>query len=221
MRFLKIVWMVTGILLIISSCTDSYVGRWIFWNVSDIEDYEKFPNHKLDRSVTPFSFFPSSDDRQEVSFAAGQILETDFNEALEKSGTTAFLIIRNDTLLYENYFNDYSRASVNTSFSMAKSITSLLVGIALDKALIGSESDPVTKYIPELSLTDAKYSEVTINHLLNMKSGIRFADHDAPWGDKPKAYYYPDLRDKVKSLEIEYSPGENLNTIAITPLYWG
>jgi hypothetical protein len=51
---------------------------------------------------------------------------------LEASGTTAFLVVHDDQLLYERYFSGYDRTSMHTSFSMARSFASALVGIAID-----------------------------------------------------------------------------------------
>jgi CubicO group peptidase (beta-lactamase class C family) len=56
--------------------------------------------------------------------------------------------------LYEKYFNGYQHYSINTSFSVAKSINSALIGIAIDEGSIASVDDPITKYIPELKEKD-------------------------------------------------------------------
>jgi beta-lactamase family protein len=68
-----------------------------------------------------------------------------FDSFLASTGTTAFIVIKDDKILYEKYFNGYQRDSINTSFSMAKSITSALIGIAIDEGLIASVDDPITK----------------------------------------------------------------------------
>ena len=59
--------------------------------------------------------------------------EDDFEAFLERMGTSAFLVIRDDTLLYEKYFNGSDRSSMMTSFSVAKSFTSFLVVAAIDE----------------------------------------------------------------------------------------
>lgn len=55
---------------------------------------------------------------------------------------------------------------------MAKSITSALIGIAIDEGLIASTNDPVTKYIPELRQKDPRFDNITIKNLLTMSSGL-------------------------------------------------
>jgi CubicO group peptidase (beta-lactamase class C family) len=121
------------------------------------------------------------------------------------TGTTAFIVIQDDTILYENYFNGFQRDSIVTSFSSAKSFNSALIGIAIDEGWIDSVDDPVVKYIPEI--TRRGLDDLTLKHLLDMSSGIRYLEDEnmfplfAPFSDDAKTYYYPDLR----KLALEYT----------------
>jgi CubicO group peptidase (beta-lactamase class C family) len=74
-------------------------------------------------------------------------------------------------LLYERYFNGYDESSQQTSFSMAKSFASALVGIAIDEGHIKSIDEPITNYIPELLEKDKRFGSITIRNLLTMSSG--------------------------------------------------
>ena len=74
-----------------------------------------------------------------------------FDDFLERNGTTAFIMIRNDEVLYERYFNGFRHNSICTSFSTAKSFVSALIGIAISEKLIQNIDDPIVKYLPELS----------------------------------------------------------------------
>lgn len=206
----------------ISCNTNTYVGRWMTWRASDIKDYEKFPAIEFPPSNHPFHFIPAAHttlDSLKVPFRKDEtgLLE----QVLEHSETTAFLVIRNDSLLYERYFNGYDRSSMNTSFSVGKSITALLVGKAIEEGLINSVNDPVTTYFPELLNVDPAYNLVTIEHLLNMRSGIQFKDHDLPWGDKPKAYYHPNLRARIMELPITFVPGSKFQYNSYNPILAG
>jgi len=211
------------IFFIITQCTTkSYLGRWVIWNKSDIEDYMKFPNYSFNASSKPFYFHENFDFTYDTILASEKKnKKTPLSDILEKSKTTAFLIIRNDTILYEKYLNGYDKQSINTSFSTAKSITSLLVGLAIDDGFIASEYDQITNYLPELLQMDSNYSKVRISHLLDMRSGIQFKDHDLPWGDKPKAYYHPRLRDRVLNLPLTSPPGENFQYNSYNPIIIG
>jgi CubicO group peptidase (beta-lactamase class C family) len=202
--------------------TKSYIGRWIFWNSSDIEDYMKFPNHPFQASNDPFFFENSIDFSYDTLLVSEKkSIKSTLRYVLEKTHTTAFLIIRNDSVLYEKYLSGYDRHSINTSFSTAKSITSLLLGLAIEDGLIASENDKVTNYLPELLHVDTNYSLLRISHLLDMFSGIQFKDHDLPWGDKPKAYYHPRLRERVMELPLTFLPGEAFQYNSYNPIILG
>jgi CubicO group peptidase (beta-lactamase class C family) len=118
----------------------------------------------------------------------------DFDSFLAKNGTQAFIVIQNDTILYEQYFNSTSRDTMVTSFSVAKSFTSTLIGIAISEGLIQNVTDPITDYLPELAERDSAFAKITIRDLLMMSSGIKYKEF--PWanGDDAKTYYFPDLR---------------------------
>ena len=100
-----------------------------------------------------------------------------FPEAMaEKSATQGIMIIHDDNIVYEMYRGDFSADRLATVFSVSKSITSLLCGIAVDEGYIESIDDPVTKYLPELKGKDRRWEMLTIRHLLCMKSGLDFDD---------------------------------------------
>ncbi|MBQ3709286.1 MAG: serine hydrolase [Bacteroidales bacterium] len=100
-----------------------------------------------------------------------------FEEAIkDASRTQGVMIIHNDSIVYEKYWGDFSADRLATVFSVSKSITSLLCGIAVDEGYIKSIDDPVTKYLPELKRKDPKWERLTIRHLLNMESGLDFDD---------------------------------------------
>ena len=98
-------------------------------------------------------------------------------EALNaKSTTQGLLIIHDDSIVYERYWGDFSADRIATIFSVSKSITSLLCGIAVDDGYIRSIDDPVTDYLPELKKKDPRWQRLTIRHLLDMRSGLDFDD---------------------------------------------
>jgi CubicO group peptidase (beta-lactamase class C family) len=228
-KIFLIIFMIITILVLayfmISARTNTYWGRWFAWKASDIDDYQRFPFHPVDNA--PPVFFFDKNLRPDFFYLniayeyKGKPQTSNLDELLQQSGTTAFIVIKDDAILYENYFNGYSRDSINTSFSIAKSVTSLLVGIAIDQGHIENIHDPITTYIPELLDVNERYDLVTIEHLLSMKSGIEFVDHDLPWGDKPKAYYHPRLREIVLKLEIEEEPGNTFAYNTYNPILLG
>lgn len=192
-----------------------------------INDYKKFPFKEISCGPSHFSFITD----KEKESAATEILKnveyqyrnetirSSLDELLRSTGTNTFIIIQNDTIVCEKYFNRYTRESINSSFSVAKSFVSSLVGIAIDEGLITSIEDRVADYLPELK---NKVSEtLSINHLISMASGIRYNPSHYPWADEPMSYHYPDLRKLVlKAIRQDYQPGtyfqySNYNTILL------
>jgi CubicO group peptidase (beta-lactamase class C family) len=108
----------------------------------------------------------------------------------------AVVIARHGKLVFEQYFAgldqpwgspagpyDFDATTRHDMRSVTKSVTSLLVGIAIDRRLIGSVNEPIVKFFPELSsMKNDGWDNVTLRHLLTMTSGIRW-DETRPWSD--------------------------------------
>lgn len=192
----------------LSSCT---VGRFVIYNFADIKDYKKFPSRPLESSDTPFLFYRSSEKpKAPKSITQADGKEFPFGEFLKKNKTVAFLIIQNDTLQYEQYFNGYDRNSIVPSFSMAKSITSFLIGCAIDDGLIHSIDDPVSRYIPELKKNG--FDRVSIKELLQMTSGLHFSEsYFSPFSEVASFYYGRNLEKGVLKFKLDNPPGEQFS----------
>lgn len=197
------------ILVIILFTTNKYIYRLVFWNFPHIDDYKRFPYHSIQNKKPTFYFTINHNKENEFASKFKTLryklrykeLETNFDELLTSTGTTAFIVIKDDTILCEKYYNGYHRDSINTSFSMAKSVLSLLVGIAIDEGYIKSVDEPITNYLPELK--QSVFQKFTIKHLLLMKSGISYKEGFEPWKDEPKTYYYPDLRKLALQVRLD------------------
>ena len=149
-------------------------------------------------------------------------VERDLEQFLAASDTTAFLIVRGDTLLYEGYFNGAGHDTVQTSMSVAKSVLSALVGIAIGEGRIGSVDDPITRYVPELAERDRRFEKITLRHLLTMTSGLRYEEDGGPWGDDTATYYAPDLRAlALEKTEVTEPPGRRFHYNNFNPLLVG
>jgi CubicO group peptidase (beta-lactamase class C family) len=168
------------------------------WVDASVLDYLIFRSRELQASPHPFHFQQAPEDEKvaallaPMEYAPGKRVGN-LDQFLTRSGTTSFLVIKDDALIYEHYFNGYRKDSIVTSFSMAKSFDSTLVGIAIDEGKMGSVHDPVTKYLPELSRRDPRFAQITIRDLLLMSSGIRY-DEDPPYRDNDVTYQATDLR---------------------------
>lgn len=98
--------------------------------------------------------------------------DVDTQEFLEDSWTTGFLVIQNDSLVYENYYLGNTESTRNISWSMAKSVISALMGIAVEEGDIKSIEEPVELYAPELK--GSSYEGVRIKDVLQMSTGVKF-----------------------------------------------
>jgi CubicO group peptidase (beta-lactamase class C family) len=128
---------------------------------------------------------------------------------LEKTNTTAFIVLHGNQLLYERYFNGANRETIQASFSAAKSFTSTLVGIVIEEGYISSLDDPITDYLPELLERDSRFEVITIRHLLSMTSGLRWDRNESnPFSDDFLTYYSPDLRETAMEAQIIEAPGQ-------------
>jgi CubicO group peptidase (beta-lactamase class C family) len=151
---------------------------------------DRFENFRhMDRFVPTSEMSPSSDpwdlgpNRDAIRFSGPFRGEpTSLEEFIALSKTSAFLVIKDGVVLYERYAHGDSRESLHTSFSVAKSFTSALVGIALAEGRIDDLDDPIRRYLPEL--TSATFDGVTVRHVLQMSSGVRFdEDYRDPASD--------------------------------------
>jgi CubicO group peptidase (beta-lactamase class C family) len=186
-----------------------YVYRVLAWRESDAFDWQKFPEHPLEPASTTYYFDQAPDERVGVLFESVAGVD-DWDTFLEVNHTQAFILIQDGKVLYERYFNDTRRDSIVTSFSVAKSFASALIGIAIQEGHIKTVEDPVTDYLPELSERDIRFSDITIRHLLLMASGLEYKEDRFPLfnGDDPLTTYYPDQRKiALKNTKILDRPG--------------
>ena len=138
-----------------------------------------------------------------------------FGEEMESASTTqGWLIIHNDSIVYEKYCGDFSADRLATIFSVSKSITSLMCGIAVDDGYIRSIDDPVTDYLPELKKKDPMWQKLTIRHLLDMKSGLDFDDvYEFSWKEfkylnaMAKLNYGHDIMKQIEGQKFRCEPG--------------
>jgi CubicO group peptidase (beta-lactamase class C family) len=192
---------------------ETYEGRVREWGDASVLDYLVFPSRELKAAGKAFHFDEKPQESrvpqvfERLEYFPGKRVEN-LEAFLRKTETASFIVIKNDTILYEKYFNGYERDSIVTSFSVAKSFASTLVGIAIDEGRIGSVSDPITKYIPELGKRDARFTRITIRDLLLMSSGVRY-EEDAPYYDNRITYLEPDLRKAaLEKTQIVDIPGK-------------
>jgi CubicO group peptidase (beta-lactamase class C family) len=210
-----------------------FLARDLVWGPSSVWDYQEFPMRTVNPTPPVFHFKqnPQPELFQSMTIEYKQDVElrkASFEEFLNSTQTTSFIVIKDDSILYEGYFNGYERDSIVTSFSMAKSITSALIGIAIDEGYIGSVDDLITDYLPELR--GKGLDAVTIRHLLLMSSGIKYVSDDeisglaalSPFSDDGLSYSYPNLRSQALAVVADgREPGTEYNYNNYNPTLLG
>ncbi|MBY8820979.1 serine hydrolase domain-containing protein [Sphingomonas colocasiae] len=106
------------------------------------------------------------------------------------NNVAGLIVVQDGKVRLERYARGHSREGRYTSFSVAKSLTSTLVGAAVQDGFIASVDDPVTRYIPELA--GSGYDGVTVRQILTMTSGVRWSeDYTDPNSDVASMYKVP------------------------------
>lgn len=196
----KATWIILVVMMItLQSCL---VGRFAWYNFSNITDYKIFPSRLLNKSTEPFRFTEAI---KKERVGRARVYKIDSMAAANNS--VAFLIIRNDSLVFERYYQSYEASSTVASFSMAKSYTSALIGAAIADGDIKSVEEPITNYVTELK-SKKGFNDIKIKHLLQMTSGIKSSEsYYNPLGQAAKLYYGRNLRGYLTRLKTDYAPG--------------
>ena len=193
--FLLIVVLFSGYALV-SGKTWLFAAVW--YNFANIDDYKKFTNNTVvTGSPQPW---PLAAGYNKTALPAG--LKT----MLEDLQTVAVLAIKDNAVLFEHYWDGYSDSSLSGSFSMARSITGLLVGAALKEGKIQSLLEPVGNYLPEFK--EGKKAAVRIVDLLTMSSGSNWDESYAnPLSVTTELYYGHDAYKVATGVSMVHPPG--------------
>ena len=135
-----------------------------------------------------------------------KISETEEKE-FDAMQTVAYVVIKNDSIIHEQYWDGYGADSYTNSFSMAKTFTSMLIGAAIDEGKIKSVDEPVGDFLPEYK--EGANAKLTIKNLLTMSSGINFDENYVnPFAYPAAAYYGTDLKKLTDKYAVTDEPGK-------------
>jgi CubicO group peptidase (beta-lactamase class C family) len=177
--------------------TSTYLGRYLTWLAPTNCDHLRMPQRAIAASSAPTALpVQIADGLDQLPISIGKAEPACFlSNLLADTGTTALVVLNRGFIVWEHYPNGGSRERLNRCFSVTKSVASALVGVAVGAGLIASVEDKVERYLTELR--DSVVGQLTIAHLLEMRSGIRFVEGVLPWYDAPRTYYGTDLRLRV------------------------
>ena len=164
-----------------------------------LEDYKEFDNVKIENDVP--QPWPKHKDYNSVT-------ETErlqkYNEAY---GAIAYVIIKNDSIWFENYYDGFDENSKTNSFSMAKSYVSGLMGRAIEEGYIKSLNQPVSDFFPEFS--EGLAAKLTVGDLSSMASGTNWDEkYYSPLSITTRAYFDDDLKKIILGLKVIKEPGQ-------------
>ena len=183
--------------------TATRLGRYVLWNRPTNHDHRRFPGIPLEPSAAPFEIQPVE---KPAEFGAITIrhgtgtTSAPLEAVLDQTGTTGLVIVAKGKLVYERYANGGGRDAVNRCFSVTKSFASALVGIAIGEGRLCGIDQPISEHLPEFA--GRPTGELTLRHLLEMRSGIRFVPGPQPWSDDAICYFSPDCRSATRRVPI-------------------
>lgn len=179
-----------------------YVHRALFYYKPKIDQYTIFDNRTVvAANPEPWEIAENALDRE---------IPEQYEPGFEKYETVAFLVIQHKRIVFEQYRDGYSPLSLSNSFSMSKSIVSLLIGCAIEDGYIKSVNQPVNDFLPQWTSYDGKM--LTIKDLLTMSAGVNWDEsHNSLFSKTTEAYYGKDLWKLTLTEKLEEKPGVRFN----------
>lgn len=179
----------------------AHLRNFASWGIHTIHDYKTHPTRSVESGDNP-QLWPvdSSYNKKEIPDSLMSIIDS--------NDTHAFLVIQDGKLVYEKYWDGYNAKTLSGSFSAAKSIISLLIGIALDEGKIKSLDEPAGNYVEHFKNGDL--AKVRIKDLLTMSSGTSYNESDKGYFSmNAVAYYGDDEEYMVSKMEAKEPAGVN------------
>ncbi|MFN5345778.1 MAG: serine hydrolase domain-containing protein [Bacteroidota bacterium] len=177
----------------------TYLFKTLAYNFVGIDDLDLFETRTV-KTSNPIEW-PTS-----INYNKRPISEK-LETTLKKYESIAFLVLKNDSVLNEYYWDGYNDSSLTNSFSMAKSFISVLTGIALKDGKIKSLDQKVGDFIPEFK--NGNRSKLTIRHLLTMSAALSWEEsYTNPLGPTTEAYYGDDLNGLILKQDVVDEPGK-------------
>jgi CubicO group peptidase (beta-lactamase class C family) len=194
----KVLAIILGVFVVLVLSIPNYVKKAVWHLGPSIDDYKIFDN----RIIEAGEYKPWQEAENYNDFK----LPDSIRETIEGYKPVALLVIQDEKIIYEEYWEDYDESSFSNSFSAGKSVVSLLVGIALDEGKIKSLDQHVGEFIP--AYNEGARKELTIRDVLTMSSGLNWQEtYTTPFSPTARAYYDTDINSLMIDLDIIETPG--------------
>ena len=168
-------------------------------NTAFISDYEYFDNKEIrSDNPQPWALHKQYNNIQESD---------ELKELNDERKTKSFLVIKNDSILFEKYYDGHKQTDISNSFSVAKSIVTSMMGKAIMEGKIKSLNQPVSDFFEEYN--DGIASKLTVGDLASMSSGMKWSEkYYSVINITSESYFTDDLRSVILRQEIENKPGQ-------------
>lgn len=211
-KFFKFLLLLMGFLLFASLLLYIFDYGFIFKGIRTIyltghktafiDDYTYFENHVI-HNADSIQKWPLNKNYNEIE--ATKTLDS-LNEEL---GTAAFLIIKNDSIWFEKYYQGYGKFSKTNSFSMAKSITVALMFKAIQEGYLENTQQPVADFYPQFD------KSLKLGDLASMSSGLNWNEnYYNPFGNTARAYFDDNIREEILNLKVVEEPGKEFEYLS-------
>jgi CubicO group peptidase (beta-lactamase class C family) len=202
-KWLLIILVILNLAILISGKTYLYKGIWNTYlkgrSGPAIDEYHIFDNREVKNATYQAWKHSTAYNSQKIS--------EEHQLQFDTMQTVAFVVIRNDSMIHEQYWDNYGEDSYSNSFSMAKTFVSMMVGAALDEGKIKNIDQPVGDFLPEFK--EGGKGKITIKHLLTMSSGMGFDENYVnPLAYPAAAYYGSDLTKLTMGYDAAEEPGK-------------
>ena len=168
-------------------------------NTAFISDYEYFENREIKNSVPQPWLLHEKYNSVEQS--------ENLKKLNKERKTKSFLVIKNDSIVFEKYFDDHKSSSLSNSFSVAKSIVTSMMFKAIMEGKIKGLDQPLSDYFEEYK--EGLASELTVGDLASMSSGMKWKEkYYSVINITSESYFSDDLRSVILGQEIVDKPGQ-------------
>jgi len=200
--FYLVLIVIAGVSIFLLLPSNYYVRRALVHYMPKIDQYPIFHNRVVKADDPhPWEFAPDVENKQ---------IAPEFDSDFNKYKTVAFIVIQHKKIILEQYWYNYTPLNMSNSFSMSKSIISLLIGCAITDGYIKSVDQPVSDFLPEWTSYDGKV--LTIKNLLTMSAGVQWDEsYSSLFSKTTEAYYGKDLWKLVLTEKLIEKPGVRFN----------
>lgn len=191
------VFIIVNLAILISGNT--YIYKTLLYNNVGIDDYKIFENREV--KISQPQPWHNAKNYNQIN------LPEQLQKALLEYETSAFLVIQNDSVKYEQYWDGYDDKTISGSFSVAKTIVGILIGIAIDEGKIKSIDQPVGDFLE--GFKEGQNASLSIKHLLMMSAELDWDEsYNSPFASTTKTYYGSDITKPVLATKVMNEPGK-------------